>query len=195
MSKVLWKGSTQLSPVPAVLVTCRSGDTVNVFTVAWTGIVCSQPPKTYISVRPERFSYGLIAESGEFVLNLTTEKMLRAVDFCGVRSGRDVDKFAACSLETEPAETVAAPLLRDSPVSLECRVTDRIVLGSHEMFLADIVAVRAEDSLLDDAGKLCMERADLLAYSHGSYHALGKRLGGFGDSVRRKPAKCPAKRR
>lgn len=195
MAKVFWKGSTQLSPVPAVLVTCKSGDTVNVFTVAWTGIVCSQPPKTYISVRPERFSYGLIAESGEFVLNLTTVEMCRAVDFCGVRSGRDVDKFAACSLETEPAETVAAPLLKDSPVSLECRVTDRISLGSHEMFLADIVAVRAEESLLDKTGKLCLEKASLLAYSHGSYHALGKRLGGFGDSVRKKPAARPVKRR
>ncbi len=195
MSKILWKGSAQLSPVPAVLVTCGTAEKPNVFTVAWTGIVCTQPPKTYISVRPERFSHALLLENGEFVINLTTAAMVRAVDYCGVRSGRNEDKFAACRLLTEPAAEVAPPVLCDSPAALECRVTDRIPLGSHDLFLADIVAVRAEEELLDEAGRLCLERARLLAYSHGSYHVLGERLGGFGDSVRKKPAKKRTKRR
>lgn len=195
MPKLTWKGSAQLSPVPAVLVTCGTAERANVFTVGWTGIVCTQPPKTYISVRPERFSYELLRENGEFAINLTTVEMQRAVDFCGVRSGRDVDKFSVCGLETEEASEIAVPILKASPLALECRVSDRIPLGSHDMFLADIVAVRVGEELIDSAGRLCLERANLLAYSHGAYHALGKKIGSFGDSVRKKTGRKPAKRR
>ena len=190
MPKLIWKGSAQLSPVPAALVTCGSSGRANVLTVAWTGIVCSQPPRTYISVRPERYSYGLLAETGEFAINLTTEALRRAADYCGVRSGKNEDKFAACALETEPGETIDVPILSASPVSLECRVFERIPLGSHEMFLADITAVRVREDCLDAAGRLSLEKAGLLAYSHGTYHALGKPVGTFGWSVRKKPKKA-----
>jgi len=190
MPKLIWKGSAQLSPVPAVLVTCGSAKTPNVLTVAWTGIICSQPPRTYISVRPERYSYGLLCETGEFAVNLTTEALLRAADYCGVRSGREEDKFAACRLETEPGATIGVPILAASPVSLECKIFDRIALGSHEMFLADITAVRVREDCLDAAGRLSLEKAGLLAYAHGAYHALGRALGAFGWSVRKKPQKA-----
>ncbi len=186
MPKITWKGSVQLSPLPAVLVTSKSGERENVFTVAWTGVACTQPPKVYISVRPERYSHELISESGEFVINLTTEKMVRAVDYCGVKSGRDIDKFEKCSLEREAGETVAAPVLKDSPLALECRVCEVLKLGSHDMFLADVTAVRTEESMLDEAGRLCLERSGLVAYTHGEYRTLGKKLLHFGESVRKK---------
>ncbi len=185
MSKIQWKGGTLLSPAPAVLVTCADGDKQNVFTVAWTGIVNSDPPMTYVSVRPSRYSHELIANSGAFVINLTTAPMARVTDSCGVYTGRKVNKFEKFHLATEDANIVRCPLLSDSPVSLECRVTQRIPLGSHEMFLAEIVAVDVDENLLDKNGKLHLERADLLAYSHGEYFSLGKRLGGFGFSVKK----------
>lgn len=186
MSKVQWKGGALLAPVPPVLVTCAAGEQQNVFTVAWTGIINTNPPKTYISVRPSRFSYGLIAESGEFVINLTTSSLVRAADSCGVFTGRKVDKFKKLHLTPEPASQVRCPALAESPMSLECRVTDRIPLGTHEMFLADIVAVDVDEKLLDRDGKLHLERADLLAYAHGDYFTLGKRLGSFGFSVKKR---------
>lgn len=189
MSKITWKGSTQLSPLPAVLVTSKSGERENVFTVAWTGVCCSQPPKVYISIRPERLSYEMIEESREFVINLTTEDMVAAVDFCGVRSGRDVDKFESCKLSKEPAAEVAAPVLADSPLALECKVTDIIKLGSHDMFLADVVAVRADEKYIDESGKFDLSKAGLIAYSHGDYRRIGKTLGSFGYSVRKKKAR------
>lgn len=195
MSKIAWGGGALLAPVPPALVTCGTMEQPNVLTIAWTGILNTIPPKTYISVRPERFSYPLIRESGQFVINLPTAALVKAVDFCGVRSGRDHDKFALTGLTPAPATQVECPLLAESPLSLECKVTDVIPLGSHHMFLADIVAVDVEESLIDQAGKLHLDRAGLLAYAHGEYFELGKKLGSFGYSVRKKPRKKPTHRK
>ena len=191
MSKIQWKGSTLLAPVPAALVSCGTMENSNALTVAWTGITCSDPPMTYISVRPERYSYEIIKNSGEFVINLTTGAMARATDFCGVRSGREMDKLAAAGLAAEPANGVSAPVIAQSPLSLECKVRQIIPLGSHDMFLAEIVAVDVEEKLLDEAGKLHLEKAGLMAYSHGEYFAMGKKIGSFGYSVRKKRPKNP----
>lgn len=189
MSKVTWKGSALLGPVPPVLVSCGSMEAPNLITIAWAGTINTQPPRVSISVRPSRFSYDLIRQSGEFVINLPTVALSRAVDWCGVKSGRDVDKFAAMKLTAAPASAVACPLLAESPINLECRVFDVIPLGSHDMILADVVAVNADESLLDKSGKLQLEKANLLAFAHGDYYALGKQMGSFGWSVRKKPAK------
>ena len=167
----------------------------NLLTIGWTGIVSTHPAMTYISVRPERYSYPLIRESGEFVINLTNRALTRAADFCGVRSGRDLDKFAHCGLTPAAASAVSAPLLAESPVNLECRVTQVLELGSHHMFLAEIVAVDVASSVVDQNGRLCLDRADLVAYAHGEYFALGEKLGSFGYSVRKKPARRPAGRK
>lgn len=191
MAKIHWKGSALLSPVPAAMVTCARGEEKNIITIAWTGILNSQPPKTYISVRPTRHSYQMIMESREFAINLTPESLVRAADWCGVYTGAKVDKFARCGLTPEPASVIAAPLIAECPLSLECRVTDTIELGSHTMFLADIVAVDADETLLDAEGKLCIDRAKLVAYAHGDYYELGRRLGKFGFSVAKK--KTPKK--
>lgn len=184
--KLSWPGSALLGPVPPVLVSCGEGESANLITIAWAGTVCTQPPRVSISVRPTRHSYGLIKESGEFVVNLPTAALARAVDWCGVKSGKDVDKFAAMGLHTALASKVSCPLLAESPVNLECRVFKRIELGSHDLFLADVVAVDVDPALLDSAGKLHLEKAGLLAYAHGDYYALGKQLGKFGWSVRKK---------
>lgn len=199
MKKTEWKGSALLAPVPPALVTCSAetddGEVINnILTVAWTGIVCSKPAKTYISLRPSRYSYELVRKSGEFVINLTTTELVNAADFCGVRSGRNFDKFEACGLHTAKASKVRAPLLAESPVSLECRVFDINELGSHVMFLADIVAVDVDESLVDSEGRLMIERAGLIAYAHGDYFALGRRLGDFGFSVRKKRKNAYGKR-
>ncbi len=186
MSKTVWRGSTLLSPVPPALVVCGDNDSPNVFTVAWTGIINSQPPKTYISVRPERYSYELIEKTGEFTINLPTKKLVRAVDFCGVRSGRDMNKFEKCGITPVPASEVSAPIIEEVPISLECRVFDRVHYGTHDMFLADIVAVDADDAYIDKDGKLDLSKAELIAYAHGEYYVLGERLGKFGYSVRRR---------
>ncbi|MBP0981166.1 MAG: flavin reductase family protein [Oscillospiraceae bacterium] len=183
MAKQSWKGSTLLGPLPPVLVSCGTLEKPNILTIAWTGIINTHPPKTYISIRPERFSYPLIKESGEFVINLPTKPLVRAVDFCGVRSGKDTDKFEKCSLHAEPATKISCPMIAESPLSLECKVTDEIPLGTHNMLLADIVAVNADESLLDKSGKLDMGRAQLIAFAHGAYYELGKQLGTFGYSV------------
>lgn len=186
--KVTWRGSALLGPVPPVLISCGSGENANLFTVAWTGTICTQPPRVSISVRPSRHSYQLIKESGEFVINLPTERLARAVDWCGVKSGRDVNKFEAMKLTAVPASQVSCPLVDESPVNLECRVFDVIPLGSHDLFLADVVAVNADAALLDANGKLQLEKAGLLAYAHGGYYSLGRQLGTFGWTVRKKPA-------
>lgn len=183
LAKVHWKGSTLLSPVPTALVTCSLGDEKNVLTVAWTGIINSQPPKTYVSIRPSRHSYEMIRKSGEFVIHPTPSKLVRAADWCGIYTGAKTDKFRHCRLTPEPASEISAPLIAECPIALECRVTDVLPLGSHDMFLADIVAVDVDESLLDDDGKLRIERADLIAYAHGDYYELGRRLGKFGFSV------------
>ncbi|MGI6030186.1 MAG: flavin reductase family protein [Eubacteriales bacterium] len=193
MSKITWRGGTLLAPVPPVLVTCGTMERPNLLTIGWTGILSTIPPRTYISVRPERYSHSLIRESGEFVINLTTASMVWATDLCGVKSGREIDKFALCGLTPQPASQVSCPMLQESPLSLECRVQQVIPLGSHDMFLADIVAVNVEESLVDSAGKLHLDKAGLLAYAHGEYFELGKKLGSFGYSVRKKPRKRPSR--
>ena len=186
MSKISWKGGALIAPVPPAMVTCGTGEEANIITVAWTGITNTVPPKTYISVRPSRHSYYLIRESGEFVINLTPARLVREADFCGIHTGRKVKKFERCGLHQEAATEVSCPLLAESPMSLECRVTDVIPLGSHDMFLADIVAVDVDESLLDEKGKLHLERAGLAAFGHGEYYEIGKRIGTFGFSVRKK---------
>lgn len=185
-----WKPGTVLYPLPAVLVSCGAvPEEYNLLTVAWTGTVCSDPPMCYISVRPERHSYAIIRRTGEFVINLTTRSLARATDWCGVRSGRDYDKFREMGLTPLPAGEVAAPILAESPVNIECRVRQVIPLGTHDMFLAEVVAVQADERYIDPAtGKFHFEKSDPIVYSHGEYFALGEALGHFGWSVRRKPA-------
>ena len=185
--KQSWKPGTMIYPLPAVLVSCGDAEQQNVLTVSWTGTVCSEPAMCYISVRPERHSYPIIRRTGEFVINLTTADMARAADWCGVRSGRDYDKFAECGLTPAPAEKVAAPIIAESPVSIECRVKQVIPLGSHDMFVAEVVNVQVDESLIDPAsGRFDLERARLIVYSHGEYFELGKMIGHFGWSVRRR---------
>ncbi len=186
MSKIKWRGGTLLSPVPPALVTCRDGTRENVLTIAWTGIVNSDPPKTYISVRPSRYSYDIIKKSGVFAVNLTTEGLTHAADWCGVCTGAKVNKFERCRLSLDEAVEIDCPILADSPLALECRVTDVIPLGSHDMFLADIVAVDVDESLVTEDGKLHLDRAELVAYAHGEYYKLGRKLGKFGFSVAKK---------
>lgn len=186
MSLQTWKGGTLEAPIPAVLVSCGTMEQPNALTIAWTGIVNSEPPMTYISVRPSRYSYEIIRRSGEFVINLPTAAMTRAIDYCGVRSGREENKIEKTGLHLEAGETVRAPLIAESPIHLECRVCRELPLGTHTMFLAEITAVRIDEALLDTEGKLHIERAGLAAYAHGTYFALGKKLGTFGYSVRKK---------
>ncbi|MBR3894218.1 MAG: flavin reductase family protein [Clostridia bacterium] len=195
MAKMKWRGGTLLSPVPPALVTCSDGERENVLTVAWTGIVNSDPPKTYISVRPSRYSYDIIKKSGVFAINLTTKELTRAADWCGVRTGAKENKFERCRLETERASEIDCPVLAASPLALECRVTDVIPLGSHDMFLADIVAIDVNEDLVDENGKLHLDRAGLVAYSHGEYFELGKRIGKFGFSVAKKKKPTPKKKK
>lgn len=189
MSKIKWKGGALLAPVPPAMVTCSDGEKDNIITIAWTGIVNTNPPKTYISVRPTRHSYEMIKRSGVFAINLTTEELVRSADWCGVYTGAKVDKFAKCKLTREAASEIDCPLIAESPLSLECRVTDIIPMGTHHMFLADIVAVDVDESLIDNKGKLNLQRAHLAAYAHGDYFGLGKRLGSFGFSVAKKKHK------
>lgn len=187
MPKISLKAGTLLAPLPAVLVTCGTKEKANVLTIAWTGIINTIPPMTYISVRPERHSYSIIKETGEFVINLTTSAMAKETDFCGVRSGRDIDKISRCRLHLTAGETVGAPVIEESPLSLECRVTEIKELGSHHMFIAEITKVRLEERFMDSKGKINLQQAGLMAYSHGEYFALGRKLGDFGFSVRKKP--------
>ena len=196
MAKQVWKGGNMLYPLPAVMVSCaNAAGEKDIVTVAWAGTVCTNPPMLSISLRPERHSYHIIRESGEFVVNLVTSRLQRACDWCGVRSGRDYDKWAECRLTAEPAAKLElAPVIAESPVNIECRVRDVLELGSHHLFLADVAAVQVEEGLLDARGKLDLARANLTAYSHGEYFELGRRLGSFGYSVRkRKPG--PRRRR
>ena len=195
MAKVTWNPGAILAPLPAALVSCGSEDKPNVLTVAWTGIICSKPPKTYISVRPERHSYEIIKQSGEFVINLPSASMVRAVDTCGVKSGRDTDKFALCNLTAEKSVKINAPSIAECPISVECKVFDMRELGSHTMFMADIVAVNVDSQYLDKEGRLMIEKCNLLSYAHGTYFAPGDRVGTFGYSVRKKPSKKVKKSR
>ncbi|MCD7840900.1 MAG: flavin reductase family protein [Lachnospiraceae bacterium] len=213
MSRQNWKPGNMLYPLPAVMVSCarpmetparvvsaeeRSRDSKNalhcaaakerpnIITVAWAGTVCTNPAMVSISIRPERYSYSIIRDTGEFVINLTTRKLARAADYCGVRSGRDVDKFKEAHLTAIPAVHIGAPLIAESPVNIECRVRDVLELGSHHMFVAEVLGVDVDDRYLDDKGKLRLNDAELMVYSHGTYYELGKSLGSFGYSVRRK---------
>lgn len=184
MGKISLKPGTMLNPVPAVMVSCGEGDVKNIITVAWTGIINSDPPMTYVSVRKERFSHDIIERTGEFVINLTTEKLAFATDYCGVRSGRDVDKFKERRLTPQESIRVNCPSIAESPVNIECRVTEVRELGSHDMFMAEIVNVSVDEELMEEKGRLCLEEAGLIAYSHGHYYGLKRNeIGRFGYSV------------
>ena len=184
MSKLNFKPGTMLNPVPAVMVSCGLGDEKNIITVAWTGIVNSEPPMTYVSVRKERHSHHMIKESGEFVINITTEDLAFATDYCGVRSGRDVDKFKEQNLTPVKGEKVDCPVIKESPVNLECKVREIHEYGTHDMFVADIVNVQVDESLMDEKGRIRLDQAGLLAYNHGEYFGLKKNpIGKFGYSV------------
>ena len=186
MSKINFKPGNMLYPLPAVMVCCGDiAQEANILTVAWTGTICTNPPMVYISVRPERYSYAMIRETGEFVINLTTKKLARATDFCGVRSGRDLDKWNECHLTKIPADTVRCPMIAESPVNIECQVTEINELGSHHMFLAKVTAVHVDDAYIDEKGTFHLNDTGLLAYSHGTYHELAKAMGNFGYSVRK----------
>jgi len=183
MTKIAWKPGTMLAPLPPVLVSCGTLEKPNVMTVAWTGIVCSDPVLTYVSIRPSRLSYEIIKEKGEFVINIPTWKMVAAVDYCGVKSGRDVDKFKEMNLTPSTCTKIAAPQIEESPLSLECKVKSATSYGTHDMFLAEIVAVNVDDIYIDEKGALDLEKAGILAYAHGKYYTLGRHLGNFGFSV------------
>lgn len=186
MSKQIWKPGNMLYPLPVVMVSVadKCGRN-NILTVAWAGTICTNPAMVSISVRPERYSYSILKETGEFVLNLTTKDLVYATDYCGVKSGRDVDKFKEMNLTALAASKVSAPLIAQSPVNIECKVRDVLALGSHDMFIADVVAVHADEKYMDEKGKFHLEKAEPIVYSHGTYFACGDALGTFGYSVRK----------
>ena len=189
MAKTQWKGGALLAPVPPVLVTTGAPEAPNACTAAWCGMLNTQPPMVSLSLRPTRYSYELLAASGEFVLNLPTAALVRAIDYCGVKSGRNEDKLAACGLTAQPSFTVAPPGIAQSPVSLECRAESQTDLGSHTLFIAKVLAVAVDEALVDEKGRLALEKADLCTYAHGEYYRLGEKIGSFGFSVRKKRAK------
>ena len=189
MGKQYFRPGNMLYPLPAVMVSCqRPGEKPNIITVAWAGTVCSSPAMVSISVRRERYSYEILKETGEFVINLATRELVRALDYCGVRSGREVDKFQEMHLTALPSKTVQAPGIKESPVNIECRVTEVKPLGSHDLFLAEVKSVTVDDRYMKENGKFELNQAGLVTYSHGEYFELGKKAGSFGYSVRR-PAK------
>lgn len=189
MAKKTLKGGALVCPLPPTMVSCGDMENSNIITIGWTGILNTVPPKTYISVRPTRHSYNMIKESGEFVINLTSAKLVKEADYCGIYTGKKVDKFAKCKLTKEEATSVSCPMIAECPVSIECKVTDIVPLGSHDMFMADIVAVNVNEELFDKEGKFHLEKADLIAYAHGEYFTLGKRLGNIGFSTNKKKKK------
>ena len=193
MGKQNWKAGNMVYPLPAVMVSCqREGEKPNIITVAWCGTVCTNPAMVSISVRPERYSYDILRETGEFVINLTTEALNRAADYCGVRSGRTVDKYREMHLTPQESLHIKAPGIAESPVNIECKVKQILPLGSHHMFLAEVMGVRVDESLLNEKGTLDLGQAELTAYSHGTYYALGKELGTFGYSVKKTDRKKAA---
>ena len=186
MSKQIWKPGNMLYPLPVVMVSVADKEEKqNIITIAWTGTICSDPPMVSISVRPERYSYHMIKETGEFVINLTTKELAFATDYCGVKSGRDVDKFAAMQLTPVRGEKVKAPLIAESPVNLECKVTEVKHLGTHDMFMAEVVCVHADEKYMDEQNRFHLEMADPIVYSHGTYMTTGEKIGTFGYSVRK----------
>ena len=186
MAKVQWKAGTFIYPIPAVMVSCGTMEKSNIITVAWTGILNTNPAMCYISVRPERYSHDMIKENGEFVINLTTEKLARATDWCGVISGRNRDKFKEMKLTKEKGNFVKAPLIKESPVSVECRVKEIIPLGSHDMFVAEVLSIDADENYIDEKGAFDISKCNLMAYVNGGYYPLGKKIGKFGFSVQKK---------
>ena len=194
MGKVMWKPGTFLYPIPAVMVSCGDMEKSNIITVAWTGILNTDPAMVYISVRPNRYSYNLIKEQGEFVINLTTKDLVQQTDWCGVRSGKDYDKFKEMKLTKEKADFVKVPMIAESPVSIECKVRQVLELGSHHMFLADVLAVHADPQYMDEKKKFHLNDAKPLVYSHGEYLGIGKKLGTFGYSVKKKKKKSGKKK-
>lgn len=194
MAKVTWKAGTLLAPVPAVLVSCGTVEKPAALTIAWTGIVSSDPPKTYISVRPERNSYELIKQSGEFCINMMPSGTVRTLDYCGIKSGKNEDKLAKRKLTALPCTKISAPMIAQSKIALECKVFDVQPQGSHDMFLAEILAVDIDDDLIDEKGRLMIEQAGLLTYAHGTYFALGKKIGSFGFSTKQKRGKEVARK-
>lgn len=189
MSKVTWKSGTFLYPLPAVMVSCGNMEKSNIITVAWTGILNTNPAMVYISVRPTRYSYNLIKESGEFVINLTTQDLAYATDWCGVKTGAKVDKFAEMHLTKEKAKFVKCPMIKESPVSVECKVKEIKELGSHHMFVAEVLAINADEKYIDEKGAFDISKCDLIAYSNGNYYSLGKKIGRFGFSVQKNKKK------
>lgn len=186
MSKELWKPGNMLYPLPVVMVSMTDRDgKYNIITLAWVGTICSDPPMVSISVRPERYSHPILKETGEFVVNLTTRELAFATDYCGVKSGRDVDKFREMNLTPLSGKEVAAPLIAESPVCIECKVKQILPLGSHDMFVAEVVAVHADSRYMDENNRFCLEKAEPIVYSHGSYLTCGEQLGTFGYSVRK----------
>lgn len=186
MSKVQWKGGTFIYPIPAVMVSCGTMEKSNIITVAWTGILNTNPAMCYISVRPERYSHDIIKENGEFAINLTTRQLAYATDWCGVKSGRDVDKFKEMKLTKEKANIISVPLIKESPVSVECKVKEIVPLGSHDMFVAEIVAIDADEKYIDEKGAFDIGKCDLIAYANGGYYPLESKIGKFGYSVQKK---------
>jgi flavin reductase (DIM6/NTAB) family NADH-FMN oxidoreductase RutF len=196
MSKIKLAPGTLTAPVPPTLVSCGTLEAPNTFTVGWTGIINTKPPMTYISVRPSRFSYELIKNSGEFVINLPSSNLVRTVDSCGVKSGRDIDKFKTFGITAEESFNVSAPSIAECPVSIECKVKQIIPLGTHDMFISDIVGISVKEELINKNGRLCLDRAGLMAYIHGEYFTIGKKIGSFGYSVKKssKGKKAPKKK-
>ena len=189
MSKVVWKGGTLLSPVPPVMVSCGDMEKSNIITIAWTGIINSNPPKTYISIRPQRHSFSIIKNTKEYVINLTPANLVKEADYCGIYTGEKVDKFEKCKLTKGKGNTVSCPVIEECPMSLECKVTDIVELGSHHLFIADITAINVDEDLIGEDGKLHLEKAKLTAFAHGEYFELGKKIGTFGFSVKKKKKK------
>lgn len=186
MSKTIWKPGTFIYPIPAVMVTCGTMEKSNIITIAWTGILNTNPALVYISVRPTRYSYNLIKEQGEFVINLTNEKLVRATDWCGVRSGAQYDKFKETNLTKEKCEFVKCPRIKESPVSIECKVKEVRELGSHHMFVAEVLSIDADEKYIDEKGAFDISKCDLISYCNGGYYSMGKKLGKFGYSVEKK---------
>lgn len=189
MTKICWKAGTLLAPVPPALISCGTLENPNIMTAAWTGTICTKPTMVYVSIRPSRYSYELIKKSGEFVINVPTVELAKAVDLCGVKSGRNVNKFALTGLTALKCQTISAPQIAQSPISIECRVCEIKSLGSHDVFMAEVLAVNVDDEYINGKQTLDLQKAGLLAYAHGFYYSLGKKIGKFGWSVEKKSTK------
>jgi len=189
MGRAIWKPGTFIYPIPAVMVSCGTMEKANIITVAWTGILNTNPATCYISVRPERYSHDIIRENEEFVINLTTENLAYATDWCGVKTGAKVDKFKEMNLHKEKANFVKAPLIKESPISVECKVKQIVPLGSHDMFIAEILSIDVDDKYIDEKGAFDISKCNLIAYANGGYYPLGKKIGKFGFSVEKKGKK------